>query len=91
MEITETKIITEPRKISCVVGVKCDRCGDIIQKGKVYYHITTHHNDWGNDSIDSYENFDLCSDCYLPFTENYFERATGTEEIDISREINILE
>ncbi len=91
MEITETKIITEPRKISCVVGVKCDMCGDIIQKGKVYYHIITHHNDWGNDSIDSYEDFDLCSDCYLPFTENYFEKATGTEEINISREINMLE
>ena len=91
MEIRETKIITEPRKISYVVGIRCDRCGNDIKESEVYYNVVTHHNDWGNDSIDSYKDFDLCSDCYLPFTENYFERATGTEEINISREINMLE
>lgn len=91
MEIRETKIITEPRKISYVVGIRCDRCGDNIKESEVYYNVVTHHNDWGNDSIDSYENFDLCNDCYLPFTENYFKKATGTEEINISREINMLE
>lgn len=90
MEIRETKIITEPRKISYVVGIRCDRCGDDIKESEVYYNVVTHHNDWGNDSIDSYEDFDLCSDCYLPFTENYFKKATGTEEINISRERNIL-
>lgn len=90
MEIRETKIITEPRKISYVVGIRCDRCGDNIKESEVYYNVVTHHNDWGNDSIDSYEDFDLCSDCYLPFTENYFKKATGTEEINISREKNIL-
>ena len=91
MEIRETKIITEPRKISYVVGIRCDRCGDDIKESEVYYNVVTHHNDWGNDSIDSYEDFDLCSDCYLPFTENYFKKETGTEEINISREINMLE
>lgn len=90
MEIRETKIITEPRKISYVVGIRCDRCGNDIKESEVYYNVVTHHNDWGNDSIDSYEDFDLCSDCYLPFTENYFKKATGTEEINISREKNIL-
>lgn len=90
MKITKTETVTKPRKISYVVGVSCDRCGDIIQNGEVYYNVTTHHNDWGNDSIDSYEDFDLCSDCYLPFTEKYFKEATGTEEINISRERNIL-
>lgn len=91
MEIRETKIITEPRKISYVVGIRCDRCGDDIKESEVYYNVVTHHNDWGNDSIDSYENFDLCNDCYLSFIGEYFKEAIGTEELNISREINMLE
>jgi len=58
----------------CIVGKKCDVCGKEIPPTTIphmsgepvydYYEVTTHHNDWGNDSVDSYEYFDVCSpDC----------------------------
>lgn len=39
----------------------CDVCEKEITKGVGYYEVTTHHNDWGNDSIDSYDYSDVCS------------------------------
>ena len=44
----------------CVKQIQvCDICGKEIHKE--YWLITTHHNDWGNDSCESYECFDACS------------------------------
>lgn len=88
---TKNKTITEPRLVSYVVGRSCDKCKREIKDKEIYYEIYTHHHDWGNDSIDSYENFDLCNDCYLSFIGEYFKEAIGTEELNISREINMLE
>lgn len=50
------------------VGMKCDVCGteshDI--ENDAWTEISHHHEDWGNDSCDSYEYFDVCSvDCYI--------------------------
>ena len=59
---------------------KCDVCGkDIppttgyfLNEATPYYRITIHHNDWGNDSIDSYEYKDACSpECALKICEEY--------------------
>lgn len=45
----------------------------IYRKGNVYYKVETHHNDWGNDSIDSYENYNICScKCLKEFIDNYY-------------------
>lgn len=63
----EKIIITEK-----LVGIKCDICGKEIT-GK-FWRLTTHHNDWGNDSIDSYEYFDLCSrECINRALDNYID------------------
>ena len=73
----------------CVVGKKCDVCGKEIQPTTIprkygepihdYYEITTHHNDWGNDSVDSYEHFDACSpDCACKLWEEYIHDSAGT-------------
>ena len=39
----------------------CDICKKEIQHDAGYWEVTTHHNDWGNDSCESYEHFDVCS------------------------------
>ena len=54
------------------MGVKCDICGKEIT-GK-FWRLTTHHHDWGNDSIESYERFDLCSrECINRALDDYID------------------
>lgn len=75
------------------ISGSCDVCGKEllpIDKGKYtsyasyidydlydYYRITTHHHDWGNDSMDSYEYKDCCClDCALKFINKYWDGCT---------------
>lgn len=43
----------------------CDVCKKEIAKRKGYWELTTGHNDWGNDSCESIEHFDVCSQMCL--------------------------
>lgn len=65
---------------------RCDRCGrhlwyhtkDGHKKPGVkemahYYNIVTGHHDWGNDSIDSVETYDVCVGCAKKMFEEYIE------------------
>ena len=73
------------------VGTYCDECKKLIvslndDDGFCFYHVRTHHSDWGNDSVDSVSSFDFCSmDCLRSHMEEYFENACGSEEYEISR------
>ena len=67
MEIKEKKEITIIKYIT--TSIKCDVCG-ISHYGndlpKYWHNISISHNEWGNDSIDSIEDFDVCSkECYI--------------------------
>ena len=61
-QLQEVEVITDGQII-------CDCCEKIIvqkstlELGKHYgwFHLCTGHRDWGNDSVDSIEYFDLCS------------------------------
>lgn len=51
-----------------VVGVTCDGCQKRVDGSNPegWYSFWSAHNDWGNDSIDSDEDWDACSwACYL--------------------------
>lgn len=85
-DMIETKKILVTRE--CIVGKKCDVCGKEIPPTAVpheygepvydYYEVTTYHNDWGNDSIDSYESRDACSpDCASKLWEEYIHNSAG--------------
>jgi len=85
-DVIEAKKIVVMRE--CIVGKKCDVCGKEIlpttnphKCGEPiydYYEVTTHHNDWGNDSVDSYEHFDACSpDCAYKLWEEYIHDSAG--------------
>lgn len=55
----ENKYLEKIIRTETIAVVKCDICGKEIT-GK-FWQLTRHHYDWGNDSIDSYKHFDLCS------------------------------
>lgn len=60
---TVTKLITSD------IGVICDVCGkedNSTADPEGWYSFNSHHDEWGNDSIDSYEDHDVCSaECYF--------------------------
>lgn len=83
---TEKEIIGYAREIT---GIECDSCRKIILpksetcKENKYYKVTTGHNDWGNDSIESIENHDICLTCLPFFVRNYFDSHHGTAYLNI--------
>ena len=75
-----------------LVGIQCDICKErILDTGgpikPVYYRVTTGHTDWGNDSCESIENYDVCPHCLTKFMEGYFEKAKGSQYMEIQREV----
>lgn len=51
------------------IGRKCDNCGKVYSNRNFpdeWHNFSSHHNEWGNDSIESYEYYDVCSpECYV--------------------------
>ena len=67
MKVVETKQVTETKMVT--VARKCDVCGK-VHKGKrtpnEWHAFNHHHNEWRNDSVDSYEYHEVCSpECYV--------------------------
>jgi len=95
MRVVETKEITKVVKEEVTVKRICDNCGKEIAISHRtgygnqynYFCITTHHYDWGNDSIESYESYDACCPtCALELAEKYLTKAysgNNTKEIEI--------
>ena len=90
------------RKVRKLEGIKCDIChnelrvpyskdGQCTRPYPQYFKVTTGHNDWGNDSIESYEYFDVCSsECLRKKFEEYVEdsgddRYPNTMCFDVER------
>ena len=70
----ETKTETITHEVKTTKCLKCDVC-DKEFVGK-YWNLCTHHNDWGNDSCESFEYFDLCSeDCVRKKLDEYFDNC----------------
>lgn len=62
MKIIEKRTV----ETSVVVGYRCDRCDQEADNPTDWATVSHHHSEWGNDSCDSHETFDLCSPkCYL--------------------------
>jgi len=86
-DIVNTKKIVVMK--SCMVGKKCDVCGKDIKPTVLprrygepfydYYEVIMQHNDWGNDSVDSYKHFDACSpDCAYTLWKQYIRDSAGS-------------
>lgn len=83
--------ITEKRLVEQEVTVRglctCDICDKAIYeindnkrtRHNEYWHLTTGHYDWGNDSCESVESLDLCSkECCIKALENYLYEYSGS-------------
>ena len=73
------KIYRKKRKVT---GIRCDKCGEIIPvynhrecDKSIYYRVMTGHRDWGNDSCESIEHFDICPKCINAFTTEYLNNT----------------
>lgn len=79
MNTIEHRKTTYIREADIVVEKKCDVCGKNIPQSAFgygnehpFFLITTHHNDWGNDSGESYQYYDACCpQCAVEFAQKY--------------------
>ena len=94
MEVREQREVTELKVIT--IAVKCDVCEKINKESDIpseWHGFNHHHNEWGNDSIDSYEYHDVCSPkCYwIKFKEcvddldGYSDAKVDNFEIQFAR------
>jgi len=81
-----------------IVEIRCDVCGILIADEERYYSKTplyptqyyyeclTSHSDWGNDSGDSIEQIDCCSDeCLNKFIQKYLQEKSYTINFEFER------
>lgn len=75
----EIRTHTVTEKVCIKETTCCDVCNNTIDTGGVYWKLTTGHNDWGNDSFESIEQFDICSETCLrkKFDEYVSESMDG--------------
>ena len=87
-KVIKTKTITVERTVPD--KIICDMCGRVIQKTDVktydfgsigdHYKVTCGHCDWGNDSVDSVQNYDICSKkCMTNLFLKYLGVADGSK------------
>jgi len=84
MKIKKVRQITT----ETITGYKCDVCKKIYEGASFpddWHSFSSHHEEWGNDSIDSYENYHVCSvECYIKkFIEAVDEDLAEREEAEV--------
>lgn len=84
MKVYEEKEVPIIKKT--LVKVTCDVCKKEINTVNDYYEVTTGHNDWGNDSYDSVEYKDICSDkCLKQEFDSYLKSSYDSKYINIEK------
>src|SRR6056297_970601 len=82
MDIKQQKQVVKLENVT--VGHECDNCGKVINESRFpdeWHHFSSGHNEWGNDSCESVESYDVCSpECYI----EKLTKVVETEMDDIS-------
>lgn len=86
----EVKTHTVTERVCVKETTCCDVCEREIETNTGYWTLVTGHNDWGNDSYESIENFDICSeDCLRKKFDEYVLHSMrtnhNTEYFEIGR------
>ena len=81
----ERKEVKEQRQV--IVAVVCDNCGK-EHKGSEqpdeWHSFSGHHNEWGNDSVDSCEYYQVCSPkCYVEKLTEVVKEFDGYRSAEI--------
>ena len=85
MKIYEEKLVSTFEKT--LVKTVCNICGKGIGENDNYYEVTKGHHDWGNDSIESVSELDICSDeCLQKEFKTYLESSYDTKYIDVTKQ-----
>ena len=64
--------------------VICDNCNKVVGKEDGLFQVTTHHDRWDYDSIESYETHHFCCKrCMDTFLDDYWENPKNTDAADI--------
>lgn len=65
----------------------CDICGKEISDDAPCFKVYTGTNDWGNDSYESIEGYDVCSsECLTRKFKSFLENCNGTDYMNIEHE-----
>ena len=92
-EKQETVIRKIKRKVT---GIQCDCCKKVITADveylseSKYYNVTTGHNDWARDSVDSIKNCHVCPDCIGKFVTDYLNDPEGYDSAYINVETDYI-
>lgn len=76
----EVKTHTVTERVCIKETMHCDVCHNVIDDNGPYWELTTGHYDWGNDSCDSIEHFDICSEACLRAKFDEYARESGASE-----------
>lgn len=76
----EVKTHTVTERVCTKSTVYCDICDSVIDEYNGYWELTTGHHDWGNDSCDSIEHFDICSEDCLRKKFDEYVRESGKDD-----------
>lgn len=81
----KTHVVTE--RVMTYEHRFCDICGKEITED--FWEVQTHHYDWGNDSVDSYEDIDVCSPACLQKTfDKYINESSESRYNTKAIEVN---
>lgn len=80
------------KRILVAQEVFCDVCRNKIGRNKGYWKCHTWHDDWGNDSVDSHDYFDICSTaCLMKKFKEYCAESSqsdyNTQQIEVEHTI----
>lgn len=64
--------------------VVCDNCKELVKEYPGFFEVTTHHERWGNDSIDTYETRHFCCKaCMDVFLNEYWNHPDYSDQAHI--------
>ena len=94
-EVLSNEVVEEVyKKKRKIVGIRCDKCDVVIPvydyrepDKSMYYRVMTGHHDWGSESCESIEHFDICPKCINEFATGYLNNNKyDNAYIEIERE-----
>ena len=78
----EVKTHTVTEKVCVSTTMHCDVCDSVIDhEHESYWEVTTGHHDWGNDSCESIQYFDICSaTCLRKKFDEYIKASEANDD-----------
>lgn len=85
-KLSETIEEVVVRKRSKIESIECDVCKRLIKPTNRYFDVVTGHHDWGEESGESREYFDICPNCIAVFVLKYTQECSETGYLEMESE-----